>query len=514
MSRGQNGLMFVRRKANASGSVSVQVIDKSRGYRVAKTIGVARDPGEIGRLIEQAKAFIVRQSNQYALFHPDEQSNGIVLDFVQTLANASIRTVGPELIFGRLFDEIGFGEIPEKLFRAIVIARLVHPTSKLKTVDYLHRYQGKNISVDGIYLFLDRLNQSHAQRIRRIVSRHSRRVLKQIIVVFYDMTRLYFEAEDEDDLRRIGFSKDGKFQNPQILLGLLVGERGYPIGYDIFEGNTFEGKTLLPVLQRIEREHSFGRPVVVADAAMLSKDNVQLLDEAKYPFIVAARIRNETHQVQEEILRRRAGLTNGQSVTINRGDGRRLIVSYSDKRARRDAYNRDKGLKRLEKRIGAGRMTKEHLNNRGYNKFLKLTGEVKVEIDQTMVEQAGRWDGLKGYLTNTRLSAAKVMENYGQLWHIEKAFRISKTDLRIRPMYHRLRRRIEAHVLVAFGAYTIYKELERRLAEAGIPITPARVAELTQTMYEMSFTLPNDPHRRRILLQMDDEQRQVYELLH
>jgi hypothetical protein len=505
--------MFVRQKVNASGSVSVQIIDKSCGYRVFRTIGVARDPGEIERLIEQARAFIARQNSQYALFPPDEHDNGVVLDFVRTLQNASIRTVGPELVFGRLFDRIGFGVIPEKLFREIVIARLVYPTSKLKTVDYLHRYQGKSVSADSIYRFMDRLNQSHAQLVRRIVCHHSHRILRRVNVVFYDMTSLYFEAEDEDDLRRIGFSKDGKFQNPQILLGLLVGERGYPISYDLFEGNTFEGKTLLPVLERIGQEHSFGKPVVVADAAMLSRDNVQLLEKAKYPFIVAARLRNETHPMREEILRRCAGLKNGQSVTIHRGDGLRLIVSRSDKRARRDASNREKGLKRLEKRIGAGRMTKEHLNNRGYNKFLKLTGEVKVEIDRAMVERDGRWDGLKGYLTNTRLSADKVMENYGQLWHVEKAFRISKTDLRIRPMYHRLRRRIEAHVLVAFVAYTIYKELERLLVEADIPISPARAIELTQTMYEMSFTLPDDPQCRSILLKMDEQQRQVYELL-
>ena len=514
MSREQNGGMFVRQKANVSGSVSVQVIDKTRGYRVVQTIGVAREPDEIERLVEQGNAFIVRQSNQYVLFPPDEHDNAIVLDFVQTLHNASIRTVGPELIFGRLFDEIGFGVIPEKLFRDIVVARLVYPTSKLKTVDYLYRYQGKRVSADSIYLFLDRLNQRHARQARAIAARHSGKILNQISVVFYDMTSLYFEAEEEDDLRRIGFSKDGKFQNPQVLLGLLVGENGHPIGYDIFQGNTFEGKTLLPVLERIQSEHRFGKPVVVADAAMLSQDNVGLLEKAQYPFIVAARIRNESHEVQEEILRRCAGLKNGQSVILRRGAGRRLIVAYSDKRARRDAYNREKGLKRLRKRLGTGRMTKEHLNNRGYNKFLKLTGEVKVAIDEALVERAGRWDGLKGYWTNTQLSAAKVMENYGQLWHVEKAFRISKTDLRIRSMYHRRRRRIEAHVLVAFVAYTIYKELERRLRKAGIPISPTRVAELTQTMYEMSFTLPDDPHRRRILLQMDEEQRQVYELLH
>jgi len=404
--------------------------------------------------------------------------------------------------------------IPEKLFREIVIARLVYPTSKLKTVDYLYRYQGRKVSADSIYLFLDRLGGRYARQTGEIACRHSLKLLKRISVVFYDMTSLYFEAEDEDDLRRIGFSKDGKFHCPQILLGLLVGEGGYPIGYDIFEGNTFEGKTLLPVLRKIQREHRFGTPIVVADAAMLSQDNIERLDSEGYPFIVAARIRNTSREMQQEILDRSVGLSNGQSVTIEAKPGHRLIVTYSDKRAGRDAYNREKGLKRLRKQIGAGRMTKEHLNNRGYNKFLKLTGEVQVEIDEQMVRQASRWDGLKGYLTNTHLSAEQVLDNYGQLWQIEKAFRISKTDLRIRPMYHRRRRRIEAHVLVAFVAYTIYKELERRLREAKLSTSPARVAELTQTMYEINFTLPDDPQRRRALLQMDDEQRRIYELLH
>jgi hypothetical protein len=505
--------MFVRKKSNGSGSVSVQVIDKSRGYRVVSTMGVARDPDQIARLVEAGKVFIARQARQYSLFAADERDNAVVLDFVRTLQNASVRTVGPELIFGRLFDEIGFNAIPETLFRDIVVARLVYPTSKLKTVDYLLRYQSKTVSADSIYLFLDRLNAHYASQARAIAGRHSQKILRQISVVFYDMTSLYFEAEDEDDLRRIGFSKDGKFQNPQILLGLLVGENGYPLGYDIFEGNTFEGKTLLPVLERIQREHGFGKPVVVADAAMLSHGNLARLEQAKYPFIVAARIGNESRGVQQEILARCRGLTHGQSVTLTRDDGSRLIVAYSDKRARKDAHNRRRGLERLRRRIGSGRLTKEQLNNRGYNKFLKMTGAVTVAIDEEKVRQAACWDGLKGYLTNTSLPAEQVMANYAQLWQVEKAFRISKTDLRIRPMYHRLRRRIEAHVLVAFVAYTLHKELERRLQLAGLRISPARVAELTQTMYELAFTLPNDPQPHRMLLQMDHEQRQVYELL-
>jgi transposase len=506
--------MFVRQKPNKSGSISVQVIDKSDGYRVVKTMGTATDPVEVARLVELGKLFIARRHGQYDLFPESQRDSAVILDFVDTLSNASIRTVGPELVFGRLFDEIGFNEIPERLFRDIVIARLVYPTSKLKTVDYLYRYQGKIISPDSIYLFLDRLNERYSAQAQRIAYEHSRKILKTINVVFYDMTSLYFEVEDEDDLRRIGFSKDGKFQSPQIMLGLLVGKGGYPIGYDIFEGNTFEGKTLLPVLERIATQYEFGKPIVIADAAMLSNDNLDSLDGQDYPFVVAARIRNESQVMQETILERCAGLQNGQHVEIGHDAGRRLIVAYSDKRAKKDAHNRERGLQRLRKRVRSGQLTKENLNRRGYNKFLKLTGKIAVEIDEQKVEQAARWDGLKGYLTNTDLPACDVIENYGQLWQVERAFRISKTDLRIRPMYHRRRRRIEAHVLVAFVAYTIYKELERRLTAASLSLSAARAAELTQTMYELTFRLPSAPEYQRRLLEMNPEQKSLYDLLY
>jgi transposase len=505
--------MFVRKKRNRSGSVSVQIINKSNGYRVVKTMGSSHDPHEVQRLLELGQLFIARQEGQYSLFPETHHDRAVIADFVKHLGNASIRTLGPELIFGRLFDDIGFNVIPEELFRDIVVARLVYPTSKLKTIDYLYRYQGKTMNVQEIYRFLDRLNERYAVQAKEIAYRHTRKILKRITVVFYDMTSLYFEAEAEDDLRKIGFSKDGKFQNPQIMLGLLVGEKGYPIGYDIFEGNTFEGKTLLPVLKQIQKRYRFGKPVVVADAAMLSKDNLDALDQAKYPFIVAARLRNESETMQARILTPCNGLGNGQSVVIEHEHNRRLIVSYSEKRAKKDRYNRKRGLARLRKQIGSGRMTKEQLNNRGYNKFLTLTGEVAVEIDEAKVTQAARWDGLKGYITNTDLPPAEIIENYGQLWRIERAFRISKTDLRIRPMYHRRRRRIEAHVLVAFVAYTIYKELERRLTEKDVPISPKRAAELTQTMYEMTFRYPEDPEEQHILLQMDPEQQQIYDLI-
>ena len=506
--------MFVRKKRNKSGSVSVQVIDKTKSYRVLKTIGSSKDPEEISRMVEIGKVFIARRSKQYSLFPKEQKSNAAVLDFVRHVQNSQIRTVGPELILGKIFDQIGFDEIPEQLFRDIVIARLVYPSSKAKTVDYLYRYQGKRVSTQSIYRFLDRFNDRYSQQAQKIAYEHSRSILKQISVVFYDMTSLYFENEDEDDLRKIGFSKDGKFQNPQIMLGLLVGINGYPIGYDIFEGNTFEGKTLLPVLHQIEQQYEFGKPVVVADAAMLSQKNLQQLDIEQFPFIVGARIRNETQPMQEEILQQCNGLRHGESIVLKQESGHRLIISYSESRAKKDAHNRQRGLKKLRKKVGSGKLTKEQLNNRGYNKFLRLTGEINIEIDEAKILQASRWDGLKGYLTNTTHPPKVVIENYAQLWQVEKAFRISKTDLRIRPIYHYRRQRIQAHVLIAFVAYTIYKELERLLSKHRLPISSQRAIELTQTMYELTFDLPNDQEFQRVLLKMDTEQQMLYDLLY
>jgi len=505
--------MFVRNKKNTSGTVSIQVIDKSKGYRVIKTVGSSRVPEEINRLIAQGNAFIESQNRQRSLFPKDQTRNATIIDFVSRVKNSQIRTAGPELVFGRLFDNLGFGAIPDQLFRDIVIARLAYPTSKLKTVDYIYRYQGKTVSVDSIYRFLDRLADSHKEQVERIAYEYSRTVLKSISVVFYDMTTLYFENEDEDDLRKVGFSKDGKFQHPQIMLGLLVGANGYPIGYDIFEGNTFEGHTLLPVLEGIERKYALGRPVVVADAAMLSAKNLKALKDAGYHFIVGARLRNESEEIQRNILQRSNSLKNGESIIIEKPNGDRLIVSYTDKRAAKDSYNREKGLKKLRRKVGSGKLTKEQINYRGYNKYLRLKGDVTIEIDESMVKEAACWDGLKGYLTNTSHSAFTVIENYRQLWRVEKAFRISKTDLRIRPIHHYKNKRIKAHVCVAFVAYTLYKELERLLEENQINISPQRAVEITHTMYEMVAELPDDPRPQRILLQMDPEQKTLYNLL-
>ena len=166
-------------------------------------------------------------------------------NYYNRFPHSSVRTICPELIFGRLYDQIGFGQIGEELFRHLVIARLVFPLSKLKSVEYLYRYQGVTLNIDAVYKFMDKLAFRLKDQIEQIFFSHTLKILEgEISIIFYDMTALYFEAADEDDLRKTGFSKDGKHQNPQIYLGLLIGIGGYPIGYDIYEGDIYEGHTI------------------------------------------------------------------------------------------------------------------------------------------------------------------------------------------------------------------------------------------------------------------------------
>jgi len=502
--------MFVRKNRNRSGSTSVQIITKVRGKNLVETVGSSKDADEIEKLVVEAKNRINHPTGQTSLFPTLSETDLTIKNFLENLSNLQIHTIGPELIFGNLFDRLGFNVIKNSLFRHIVLARLAYPTSKLKTVDYLDRYQGIKIEVDAVYRFLDKLRDKYKEQVERITYEHTKKVLKNLSVVFYDMTTLYFETEDEDDLRKIGFSKDGKFQCPQIMLGLLVGQNGYPIGYDIFEGNVFEGHTLLPVLENAQKKYGLGKPVVVADAAMLSRLNLKTLIEEKYQFIVGARIKNESSEVKEEILKQAKDLKDGQSFTLKKADDTKLIVAYSDKRQRKDAHNRERGLLRLRRQVESGRLTKESINNRGYNKFLKLKGKVEIEIDEDKIKEDQLWDGLKGYVTNTRLSSKSIIENYRHLWQIEKAFRISKTDLRIRPVYHYRRKRIEAHICVAFVAYAIYMELERLLEKHNTGLSPKRAAELTHNMYQLEYTLPHSKKNERLTLKMDDQQIALY----
>ncbi len=503
--------MFLRKLSNCSGSTSVQIISKSSGkYKVLKTIGTSSNEQEILTLWYRGKQELERLKIQGELFVSEHDL--LVEQVFDSLLNTNIRTVGPELIFGKIYDYIGFNAIKEDILRHLVIARLAFPLSKLKTIDYVYRYQQVRLDIDAVYRFLDKLNSKLKDQAEQIAFAHTKKVLNgNLSVVFYDMTTLYFEASDEDDLRKTGFSKDGKHQNPQIYLGLLAGLGGYAIGYDIFEGSIYEGHTLIPFLSKITAKFKLDKPVVVADAGLLSNENIKALVAQDYEYIIGARLKNEPENIKQQILRKQ--LAEGEVIQINKSSNTRLIVTYANNRAVKDEHNRKRGLQRLEKQIKAGRLTKSNINNKGYNKYLKLQGDVTIEIDYEKFNNDQRWDGLKGYLTNTKLPHTQVIDNYKNLWHIEKAFRMSKTDLRIRPIYHRLKHRIQAHICISFVAYSIYKELERILHAEKSTLSLKKAAELTHTMYEVTYTLPQSKHTKSKLLKMDKDQTELYQII-
>lgn len=224
--------------------------------------------------------------------------------FIITLKNSQVQVIGPELIFGKIYDAIGFSQIESDLFRHLVITRLYQPGSKLKTIDYLQRFLGVDKDISEIYRFLDKLNTQLKHQVEQIVFEHTKSVLGgKINIVFYDMTTLHFEAADEDDLRKTGFPKVGKHQKPQIYLGLLVGLQGFAIGYNIFEGNIFEGHTLLPTIQKFDKCFNLDKPIVIADAGLLSKDNIVMLQSNGYKYIIGARIKNESKRIKSRILK-------------------------------------------------------------------------------------------------------------------------------------------------------------------------------------------------------------------
>lgn len=516
--------MFVRKKPNKSGKVSVQVVlkSKSRKQQVVKTIGCSDDAEEIERLVAEGRKYIEQHCDSPMLPGLDETENDID-SFVASLSNSQIRIAGPELVFGRLYDKIGYNAIPSEMFRHMVICRLFNPGSKLKTVDYLERYLHVRYDVNKIYRFLDDLcyrkeddknpdkKRSEKPDFKHLVENISFDYTKKIVggdisVCFYDMTTLYWEAEEEDDLRKCGFSKDGKHSCPQIFLGLLVTSGGNPIGYEIYEGNISEGKTIVPIVKALAERFGFSKPIVIADAGLLSRANITALVDDGYKFILGARPRSESSDVKERILA--LNMENGDVCELDKdnANGVRLVLSRTEKRKKKDERNRKKGLERLRKRLGNGNLTKQHINNRGYNKYLRMEGEVKISIDMDKYNADAAWDGIKGYVTNTDLSKEDVIANYGNLWYIERAFRFNKFDLAVRPVYHRLRNRIEGHICICFTSYTILLELERLLKAAKSEITVYRAQELTKNMYAIRYTHPKSKVTKEVALGMDEVQ--------
>lgn len=488
--------MFVRKKKNKSGSVSVQVIEKYEGrYIVRKSFGSSKSPDAIEDMCQNAYDWIIRYGGQQIIDFEDSSENlaDYVFDNIDKLLHNGI-----QLLLNGIYDSIGFNAIGDDILRQLVIARISQPLSKSATVDYLTRYFGEEIKLHNVYRYLDKLHSSQQEQIQRISVEHTRKIIGGTIgIVFYDVTTLYFETSLVDELRTPGFSKDGKTAESQIVLGLLVSKDGYPLSYSIFNGSQYEGRTMIPVIDDFISRYSLEDFVIVADSGLLNNKNIELLQSAGYKYIVGAKIRNESDRIKQWIIS--LPKNDGDYHEIVRKDNTRLIVGYSSKRASKNRRNREKGIERLKKAYHSGRISKESINRRGYNKFLSINKDVKVEISIEKIHEDELWDGLKGYVTNTDLPVNQVVEQYNGLWTIERAFRISKNNLEMRPMFHFTPKRIEAHTCICFVALKVYKELERVCKVSGISISVERVLDIAKTISTMTLKLPNGKTKSQTL---------------
>ncbi len=485
--------MFVRKKTNRSGTISVVVVSKAHGkFTEVKKFGVAKSEAEADELFQKAQLWLRTHDGQQELDFDNRRGKETeeTERFLNNIDNVLIN--GTQLLLDEVYDSIGFNRIPDGILRHLVIARVSQPKSKLATVDYLKSYYDEDVDLNHIYRYMDKLYNTQMELAQQISVEHTREIFGgRIGMMFYDVTTLYFETSDTDVLREPGFSKDGKTAESQVVLGLLVSEGGYPLSYSLFNGSQYEGFTMIPMIDDFKQRFTLGDDfVVVADSGLMNKNNVKMLQEAGYKYILGARIKSENANTKQWILSLEK--MDKACYELKREDGERLIVSFSEKRAKKDAYNRDRGIARLRKTYKNGRITKQQVNKRGYNKFLEISKDIEVVINEEKIAEDCRWDGLKGYVTNTDLNPELVIDQYHGLWVVERAFRISKGTLDMRPMFHFTERRVEAHVCICFIAYKVYKELERLIAINKIGMSVDHVLDAAKTITTIRVRMPEN----------------------
>jgi transposase len=342
---------------------------------------------------------------------------------------------------------LGFNELEDEVFEALCIARIVEPVSKLDSLRVLAELGVARFDRNKLYRSLVKAGeQDYRTAISQACFEHVHS--QGLSLVLYDVTTLYFEAQEEDAYRKPGMSKERRLE-PQISLGLLVDRNGFPLGLHSFEGNTAETKTILPVLEAFQAQHGLTRTTIVADAAMLSAANLAALTEAGYTYIVGSRLHKVPYDIADY---QKTGKLSDQQIIVSPQQGYRVIYQYRAKRAALDLRNIEKQVAKANKVI-SGKVPAFK------TKFLSMKANNK-QLNQKLIDKAYALAGVKGYVTNLDIPDEEVIAYYHQLFQVEATFRMAKSDLKARPIYHRKRDAIEAHLTIVLAALAISRNIE------------------------------------------------------
>lgn len=441
----------IRRTRTASGATAVQVVRYvNRRVRVLKHIGSARTEEELIALEEKGRLWYRLSCEQDTLFTP--ASGRLIVEGTtflgawRTLAHDTLKAVA---------QRCGLDALGDPLLVDLAIMRLVEPASKLRSLALIETHFGIQYAPRTLYRALTSMVQ-HKQAVERIAVRYATDRLKdQLALVLYDVTTLYFESFKADELRVPGFSKDNMAQQPQIMVGLLVTREGFPLGYEVFPGNTFEGKTMLPMLDEFVAAHHVAMPTVVADAAMLSHKLLDEITARGLSYIVGARLGTSPLKLTAKISTA-LGQRNGAMIRVPSKHGD-MVCSFSDKRYRKDKRTLDAQVAKAKSLVNKGEPGKR-------SKFVKqASGKDGYVFNEELFNKATSLLGIKGYCTNIarkELSDAEVIARYHDLWQVEKAFRMAKNDLAVRPIYHRTQMAVRSHILICFVAVIMGRSIE------------------------------------------------------
>jgi len=627
--------MFIRvKKTPNSPRKSVQIVESYRvgkkvRQKIVKHIGVALDDEQLEELKALANTIKIRLEldTQLALYTPediaklekynkkpskkslnkdkealsstDNQTDTVIVDRKEYDVNLldileEDRVIkGIHDIYGKLYDELGFNKIlanparniaSNRALKEIVMARVANPDSKRGSVITLEENFGVSLDLKAVYRMMDKIEDKEILKLNRVVYDKTKTLFTdKIDVVYFDATTLYFESFtediDEDAIKKNGYSKDGKFNQPQVVLALLVTKGGLPIGYKAFSGDTFDGHTILPVLQEVREHYDIDNIVFVADSGMFNKINLEEFDKVHNPFlfkcssykwstikqrqtlkdhqhqyiefnkstnityIVGARIKNMNKSIKEQILDTDSYRVINDNTKVKTIDyqGKRLLVSYSINRAAKDKYEREKGIEKLRDRLAKSSSVKSQLSNQGYKKYLQLeqsdtsnqkdkdsdnnkknnkdnntksSCDISIILNEDKIKEDEAWDGLKGIITNnSHLSDEELIHQYSNLWQVEESFRITKHDLKIRPIYHWKPRRVKAHLAISFMAYTLVRHLEHRVKLQYVKLSPERIRKILLSI-QVSILYDTRTNKKFVLpSKISQEAKKIYKLM-
>ena len=526
--------MYITSPKRKNGSVVVRLVESfwKEGKvknRIVKTIGQSKDP----EIIEQykSKARELLDKHKKGIISLKSLSEKLPLDLLR-LKGEDRYNNGFEDILGASYEELGFSDLISsgkdnkllnKALKDMVLMRVFSPSSKLRSCYLLEEHFQRKLSHKRVLNMMDHVSRGEAE-IKRDMFQSLLKGRKELDLLLFDVTTLYFESVSSDELRGFGYSKDNKFNEVQLVLAVLSDEEGLPLSYQLFSGGTGEAKTLSVVLSSFVGSHKVKGFKVVADRGMFSDNNFSFFEELeektgiKAEYVVSSPLKKLSKERKEKILEFKRKIIKQKEDEKDKEDklraisrisskqlykasykqlspyyefsykDRKVIVSYSEELRKRDDRKRQKILERLNSLGKGGKIASSRLvKNTGVRRYLK-TIRGTVEIDNKKIFQDSLWDGLYGVCSNRKDKPKQVLESYRCLWKIEELFRINKHTLRMRPIYHRLTRRIKAHILICFLAYAVLRKTEIRLKKAGLSFSPQELIDILKNVETFILT--------------------------